>query len=560
MGMQPIRFTGLFSGMDTGSMVDQLMRAERMRLERFTRQRTHAQWQQEDLRTTSSMLKDFRSKQVAMNTQGTLMWPGEWNTMRATATGNNSQATNGGLTVNSTGSANVGQFTVTVNSSARTHMMLGNDLTQAAGGGPAINMQTKLHEVMGFTPGQDQTVTLSGTNGSDIAITLNGDMTIEEAMNHINNFTDSSGNKANATIKYDTFHGAFALEGRSTGAGNDVRIVGDGGNFFSTLGFVGDPGNGDQAGTTSGRYSRLASDASITVDNGNGPAQTFTSSGNSFSVLGVSIAITGAQDGAEYTVNNTRNVDDMVDRIKSFVEDYNTILRTLNGLHSTPRPRTNTGNYYDPLTDDKRKGMSDRDIERWEQAARTGLLNRDNELRGLHSDIRSWMMTDVKLSDGRSINLTSIGVTTGGGNNSERMIGLLQIDEDQLRRALTENPDDVREMFTSYDVTVHPNTNVGRSEQLPGIGLAMRLSHLIDNATANEDSFLRRRAGEIGGQDANSNILSDQIRSLDRRIMDMERMLMRRENHFYSMFARMEQAMAKSNSQMDSLMMFGAQM
>jgi hypothetical protein len=37
----------------------------------------------------------------------------------------------------------------------------------------------------------------------------------------------------------------------------------------------------------------------------------------------------------------------------------------------------------------------------------------------------------------------------------------------------------------------------------------------------------------------------------------MQQFLIRRENHFFSMFARMEQAMAQSHAQMDALFAMG---
>ena len=50
-------------------------------------------------------------------------------------------------------------------------------------------------------------------------------------------------------------------------------------------------------------------------------------------------------------------------------KDYNEMLELVNKQVSTPRPRS-SGKVYDPLTDEQRKEMSDKEIEVWEEKAR----------------------------------------------------------------------------------------------------------------------------------------------------------------------------------------------
>jgi flagellar hook-associated protein 2 len=87
------------------------------------------------------------------------------------------------------------------------------------------------------------------------------------------------------------------------------------------------------------------------------------------------------------------------------------------------------------------------------------------------------------------------------------------------------------------------------------VGLGMRMNHVIENAIG-WDGTIRRQAGQEGGTDANDNALTRRIRDYDRRIADMQQFLLRRENQFFAMFARMESAMAQANAQMDSLWAF----
>jgi flagellar capping protein FliD len=91
------------------------------------------------------------------------------------------------------------------------------------------------------------------------------------------------------------------------------------------------------------------------------------------------------------------------------------------------------------------------------------------------------------------------------------------------------------------------------------MGLGQRLYDILTTFGADDDGPLRQRAGYTSGLMVSENLMTRQLRDYDRRIMEMESFLQRRENHFFAMFARMENAMAQSHAQMDALFAFGAQ-
>ncbi|MBY0123446.1 flagellar hook-associated protein 2 [Bacillus sp. S/N-304-OC-R1] len=57
--MESIRFSGLASGMDTQSIVDAMMKAERMPLDRLNQKKQVLEWQRDDYRSMNTLLKDF---------------------------------------------------------------------------------------------------------------------------------------------------------------------------------------------------------------------------------------------------------------------------------------------------------------------------------------------------------------------------------------------------------------------------------------------------------------------------------------------------------------------
>jgi flagellar hook-associated protein 2 len=223
-------------------------------------------------------------------------------------------------------------------------------------------------------------------------------------------------------------------------------------------------------------------------------------------------------------------------------------------MHSTPRPRTNTRSFFEPLTDAEREAMSDRDIERWEEQAKKGLLHRDSTLRSIQNEMRQWMTAGVRLGNGDTVFLHQIGITTESIHRDGRLV----IDEERLRRALEEDPDRVMGLFTQ---TAEGNTvtRAGRSALIPQEGLANRLNHIIDNATSRTNGTITEIAGMENSATAHQSRISRQMAEYERRMEAMTQWLIRRENSLYVMFSRVEVAMAKSQQQMESLWMFGGQ-
>ena len=447
----------------------------------------------------------------------------------------------------------------------------------------------RLESVWDANPGNRASNTQSTININGVNITMNYNDTIQTFMNRVN------ASAAGVNMGWDNARQVFTLEARGTGADAVVRTGNDDWGFFQAIGLesiqapAASPPNTPPPAPDS-RLLRTASDSVIYFDSGNplGGIRMEQSS-NRFEVEGfiinlnssaVHTTIDEATDvitvhPTTFTIDTTRNIDNLVQSISYFVEQYNNLIRELNALHSTPRPRSGArGPFFEPLTDEQRQAMSDREVERWEEQARTGMLHRNDAIRGLQNDLRHWMFSGVPLPGGGTLALHQIGITSVGanGNRADRMIGVLEIDEDQLRRALNGELErtvgsgvnaervaitaaDVQYLFTGSSNWTSAVTNEARSARIPNIGLAHRIDDILNNAT-DERGSIGRVAGREGGINHSTNPMTTDIRRYDDRIEQMQRWLMRRESHFFQMFARMEQAMAQSNAQMDSLFAF----
>jgi flagellar hook-associated protein 2 len=571
MTSNTIRFTGLFSGMDTESMVQQMMRAEGMRMDRLTRRRQHLVWRQEDVRASISHFNDFRNTRTNFLAPGAITNEATWNINRTNVTNANGGST-AGVNVTATGNAPQGSFDIRVLSVAQGDLVRGGvqfQGTATTATGPPVNVGTSMRAFLVNDSAGDpiaaDTHTYVQINGVDIR--AYADETIAHFMARVN------ANAVPVRMGFDEARGRFVMESTRSDA-TGVVFTGSDTEDWGILERMGLADIRDNAANIApdARTVRVASDAVIEHDLNNPlGAIIITQNNNTFELNGLTInidaaALTSAGGSQTFTISNTRDIDAAVDAIREFINAYNDLLRFINNLHSTPRPRHGTRTFYEPLTDEQRRAMSDREIERWEEQARIGMLHRNESLRNLHAHMRREIFAPVQLADGSRISLVNVGIMTQEGVGGERFIGLLELSEEgerRLREELETNPDRVQALFqrSHLDNDLSADRRTWHGENSAGLGLGFRLEAIMHSVAEDHDSPLRRLAG-IEGQldDGVQNQLGRRIHDYDSRIEQLQRWLVRREQHFFSMFARMENAMAQSHAQMDALFMFGSGM
>ncbi|NLY10653.1 MAG: flagellar filament capping protein FliD [Firmicutes bacterium] len=257
---------------------------------------------------------------------------------------------------------------------------------------------------------------------------------------------------------------------------------------------------------------------------------------NTFDLSGTNVTLRNTTD-SPVTISVEHDVDKVYENIKSFVDLYNEIIDELNVLIREPRFRD-----YAPLTDEQKKEMSDKEIELWEERAKSGLLRGDTVISGILSDVRLSLTSAVGDVEGPYKLLSQIGITTGAWSEN----GKLHINESKLKEAIRTNPDGVMELFTK-----------ATEEDSQG-GIARRVYASIDKGF--------NRIVEIAGKDSvvyDQSTIGEQIRSYESRIEAMEERLTRLENRYWNQFVAMERAMAELNQQADwlyqQLMAFGGQ-
>ncbi len=357
-------------------------------------------------------------------------------------------------------------------------------------------------------------------NGVDIDYTQ--DTTIQEFMDKLN----SSG--AGVKLSYSSTLGSFTLEGTEKSDLAEIQISssGPGSSFLDELG-VG----------SNNSIKQNASSAQITYYGKSGTENiTLTRNDNTFLVDGITIELKDSVTiGEEIAIEVNKDTTATKDNIMKFIAGYNDMLDSVQGELSARRPKSGTYTYYEPLLDEERNTMSDREIELWEENGKIGLLYGDSLLRRFTSDVRSITYNTVTTDDGTKISLQSLGITTGNYFDGGKLI----IDEDKLTEAINNfGGDNIYELFTKSDE-----------------GVADLLNSSIESAVGTT-GYISNKAGFENTLSEIKNSLSEEMRKNDERLIELEKQLRTKEDYYYLMFSRMEQAIMESNNQMSYMMSF----
>ena len=403
------------------------------------------------------------------------------------------------------------------------------DMGFESGQNNRLDLSRTIGDVMGVVGGTSDAPNTFQLNG--ITVRYHEDMTVQELMSAI-------ARTGVANLTFDNLSGEFRMTATQTGF--EGRLMFDGFEAGSALGAF------FTEGITDPDRVSVAQDARVTVTAPNGVTHTLERSTNTFSFNGITFNFTEATPlNEQITIAISQDIERPLSAITQFVESFNTLVNELRGMHSTARARPpgDRHGFFEPLTAEQRREMSDREIEEWEEQARLGILHRDPALREITDQLRRAVTTGVRLPDGRMMNLFEIGITTTRD-------GTLEIDEQRLRNALETRGEDVAHLFAGGPGGVVNSQNF-RQRQGEEFGLASRINDIMHMQSNPGTGSLVTRAGNPG--QTTQNEMLRRIQDMDRNIENMNRTLARRENSLFVRFAAMEQAVMRGNQQMDML-------
>ncbi len=257
-------------------------------------------------------------------------------------------------------------------------------------------------------------------------------------------------------------------------------------------------------------------DASVTVD-----GKDYITNTNKLTVSNVTYSFMGVGTS---TMTVSQDTEKLVENVKAFVDDYNKLLDKLNDMYNEQKYSD-----YDVLTESQKKGMTEEQIEKWEEKAKSGLMYHNEYVGKLISDLREAVYTPVESVDGKYHTMMSLGI------ESKTDRGHLKIDEDKLRKVIAEDPDIVYQMMGNLDKDDDYNKN----------GVVQRVSDVANKSMKAIKSY----AGSTT-EVADGSSLGKLIQDMQQKMSNFKVMMNAFESALYKRYDKMESAIQKLGMQL----------
>ncbi|KMJ58993.1 hypothetical protein AB685_07930 [Bacillus sp. LL01] len=578
-----MRLTGFQSGLDINQMVADLMKAQRMPMNKLTQQKQLLEWKRDEYREVNRLLNEFSNLSFDMTLQRTYSQKQVTSTNDKVSASATSSAANVSYTISDVQVATVATNASTssmmdgtkkldtskslweqrgniANYNALSPIVPSTTLTEAtdriqAGTGidskdmSLVKVKTGDGELLTYTLVNSQEQFEEGKNqayydetsgeiifnntldvGAEVEVPANyrfsittynqAGVAVENEFNfHADTTMDEMVSQINAsplglTAFYDEHNGGLVFSKREAGdfnsAGKEIEFQGA---------FLTGVMNLDQSQEKGGTA------ATVTIN-----GVTTQRNSNIFNINGVTFNLKeNMAPGESAAINVANDTDQTFNAVKDYLTKYNELIEKINAKVGEPLYRE-----YKPLSDDEREPLSEKQIEQWEEKAKSGLLRNDSILTNGLGKMRSSLYESIPGLSGAFSQLGQIGITS---STNYRDKGKLVIDDDKLRAAIAEDPNSVMQLFTA-------NGNDGS-----GLGIARKLR---DTARSTISS-IEARAGNAA-RTAQQFTIGRELLNVDQRISAFERRMQTVEDRYWRQFTAMEKAIGQANNQSTQLM------
>lgn len=506
-----IRISGLNSGLDTDSIVQELVSAQRTKQEKYTKAQTKLSWKQDAWKEMNTKIYDFYSKTLSdMRRVGNY-------TKKKTTVSDSTKAS-----VIASSKVTNGTQTLEVEQLATAGYLTGKKVRNIFGGKTTAG--SRLNEF-----GMDDGTLKLEVGGTTKTINVTMGMKVSDLTKALND--------AGINANFDENQQRFIFNSAKSGEDNDFKFIADDAASLKTLASLGlaTEANYDEAVAKTGdaslknvttfAHKEEASNARIKLN-----GAVFENDTNDFSINGLNITATGKTNGV-MTITTSTDVDGVYDMIKGFFKEYNELI---NHMEKTFNAESSKG--YEPLTDDEKDQMSEKEVEKWEQKIKDSILRRDETLRSVMNSM-STNMAKVFTVNGKKYSLASFGIKTGGYLNAaenetyayhingDADDAFSSANEDQLKKMIAEDPEGVAEFFSQLATSVYDSLH----EKMGTTTLSSAYKVYNDKQMKTEyDNYTK------------------QIKKWEEKLKEME-------DRYYKQFSQMETALGKLQSQTNSL-------
>lgn len=499
-----MRLTGIYSGLDTESIIQELVAVKRTKVDSAKKEQTKLQWKQDKWKELNTKLLNLYNKTVA-----NMRFTNDY--AKKTTISSNENA----VSVLTGDNAMDGVQSMKVNNLAKTAYMTGGEL------GGNVKSSTKMSE-LGIT-GDTLSVEIGGNTET---IELTGDTTVGSVVESLRNM----GLNAN----FDEKNQRFFIGASKSGADFNFEITAGKDATLKALGLY-VPTKEDFENLSEEEIQKVKQKNAFKINGESAEIELngaiFTSNTNVFDINGLTITCK-AETAETITLTTQNDTDGIYDMVKNFIKEYNAVINEMDKLYNADAAKG-----YEPLTDEEREEMSESEIEKWETKIKDSLLRRDSTVNTIASSLKQIMMSGVEV-DGQQMYLSNFGISTlSYFNAAENERSAYHIDgdaddtntsgnTDKLKAMIASDPDKVADFFSQLSQKLYSKLG--------------ELSKSVEGYSSFNSFYADKK-------------MKEEYSDYTSKIKDLEQKLTDYEDQWYAKFAAMETAMAKMQSNVSAV-------
>lgn len=495
-----IRLSGLNSGLDTESIIKELVSAKSMKVTSLKKAQTRLSWKQDAWKNLNSKIYSLYTDTIS-----NLRWDKTF-IKKKTEVSDSSV-----LSVTAGTEAPIGVQDAHVESLAKSAYLTGGQISTTAG--ESVTGSTKLAD-LGVAVGEKLSVT---TNGETYVLEVTDATTMNDWVSKLK--------EAGLNASFDETNQRMYISAKKTGTEYDFSFGGSD-TSLSALGLAVD---GSKKTAT-----KIDAGNAVLVLN----KVRYESSSNNIVINGSTYELKGVssknEDGSYKDTSITTNddFDEVYNVIKDFVTKYNELINEMTKLYNA-----DSASSYQPLTSEEKDAMTDEEVKEWETKIKDSLLSRDTSLSTIMNVMTSTMAEGVEI-DGKKVYLSNYGISTLGylnaGKNEQNAYHIdgdktdasTSSKTDKLKTALATNGEGVVEFFTALGNKLYSNmTNA--MQRIDGVRSIYKVY--------------------------NDKQMADEYSQYTKKISEAEERLTAYEDKWYKKFTAMETALSKMSTKQSAI-------
>jgi len=491
-----MRVSGMYSGMDTESIIADLVAVRQKKVDDVKKAQTKHEWKQEAWKTLNSKVYKLFS-----GTLENLTYQSSY--AKKTTTVSNPNA----ATVITSDGAMKSVQSLKIDTLASAGYLTGGELAEDT------TKDTTMGDLLGLAEGATTSINVS-IGGEDKTIELTADMKVSDFTTKLQEL----GLNAN----FDEATNRIFIGASGTGEKNDFNITGDA-EVLKNLGLSAEAGAKKLDGT----------DAKIYLND-----VEFKSSSNTFEINGLTITCNAVTGDNAITLTTQDDTSGVYDMIKDFIKEYTELINEMDKLYNTKAKKG-----LEPLTDEEKDAISETEAEKLEEKIKESLMHGDSTLNTVSSAMKEIMRSGFEVG-GKTMYLSDFGIETMGyleaaanqknayyiNGDADNENSSIKNKTNDLMAAISKDPMQVRDFFVQLSQSMKAKLND-----------MMKGTNYSSAYTVYEDKKMKEEYDDY----------TNKIKEEEKKLADYE-------DKWYKKFTAMEKAMAKMQSNMNAVSsMFG---